>query len=157
MNIDPIGGNRKLANGDHRHNCKSFIDFEPVDVRDLQSRLGQGLLRSGNDAGQLQRRIVADGHASQEPSPRLETVALRHFAIADQHGRGAVGNLARVGGRHHAAAIGTEDRGQAGDLGGVQQVTGQLTDSSRLKVLRRDIARMETILRETELAAVEGA
>ena len=38
-----------------------------------------------------------------------------------------------------------------------QQVTGQLTDSSRLKVLRRDIARMETILRETELAAVEGA
>ena len=38
-----------------------------------------------------------------------------------------------------------------------QQVTGQLTDSSRLNVLRRDIARMETILRETELAAVEGA
>jgi large subunit ribosomal protein L29 len=38
-----------------------------------------------------------------------------------------------------------------------QQVTGQLTDTSRLKVLRRDIARMETILREAELAAVEGA
>ena len=39
-----------------------------------------------------------------------------------------------------------------------QQVTGQLTDSSGLTVLRRDIARMETILRETELAAVvEGA
>ena len=39
-----------------------------------------------------------------------------------------------------------------------QQVTGQLTDSSRLTVLRRDIARMETILRETERAAVvEGA
>ena len=38
-----------------------------------------------------------------------------------------------------------------------QQVTGQLTDSSRLKILRRDIARMETILRETERAAVEGA
>ena len=38
-----------------------------------------------------------------------------------------------------------------------QQVTGQLTDSSHLKVLRRDIARMETILRETERAAVEGA
>lgn len=39
-----------------------------------------------------------------------------------------------------------------------QQVTGQLTDSSRLTVLRRDIARMETILRETErAAAVEGA
>jgi len=29
-----------------------------------------------------------------------------------------------------------------------QQVTGQLTDSSRLRHLRRDIARMETILRE---------
>jgi large subunit ribosomal protein L29 len=38
-----------------------------------------------------------------------------------------------------------------------QQVTGQLTDSSHLKILRRDIARMETILRETERAAVEGA
>ena len=38
-----------------------------------------------------------------------------------------------------------------------QQVTGQLTDSSRLRTLRRDIARMETILRETERAAVEGA
>jgi len=38
-----------------------------------------------------------------------------------------------------------------------QQVTGQLTDSSHLKVLRRDIARMVTILRETERVAVEGA
>ncbi|MFZ1546998.1 MAG: 50S ribosomal protein L29 [Candidatus Nitrotoga sp.] len=38
-----------------------------------------------------------------------------------------------------------------------QQVTGQLTDSSRLTFLRRDIARMETILRETERVAVEGA
>jgi large subunit ribosomal protein L29 len=35
-----------------------------------------------------------------------------------------------------------------------QQVTGQLTDSSRLRIVRRDIARMETILREqmTEVA-----
>jgi len=38
-----------------------------------------------------------------------------------------------------------------------QQVTGQLTDTSHVKVLRQDIARMETILRETERAAVEGA
>jgi large subunit ribosomal protein L29 len=38
-----------------------------------------------------------------------------------------------------------------------QQVTGQLTDSSNLRTLRRDIALMETILRELELAAVEGA
>ena len=38
-----------------------------------------------------------------------------------------------------------------------QQVTGQLTDSSRLRSLRRDIALMETILRESEFAAVEGA
>ena len=38
-----------------------------------------------------------------------------------------------------------------------QQVTGQLTDSSRLRILRRDIALLETILRESELAAVEGA
>ena len=37
-----------------------------------------------------------------------------------------------------------------------QQVTGQLTDTSRLRILRRDIARMETILREAELSAVEG-
>lgn len=38
-----------------------------------------------------------------------------------------------------------------------QQVTGQLTDPSRLTILRRDIARMVTILRETEVVAVEGA
>lgn len=38
-----------------------------------------------------------------------------------------------------------------------QQVTGQLTDTSRLKILRRDVARMETILREMARAAREGA
>ena len=40
-----------------------------------------------------------------------------------------------------------------------QQVNGQLTDSSSLRTLRRNIARMETILRETDAkhAAVEGA
>lgn len=38
-----------------------------------------------------------------------------------------------------------------------QQVTGQLTDPSRLKILRHSIARMETILREIERAALEGA
>lgn len=39
-----------------------------------------------------------------------------------------------------------------------QQVTGQLTDTSRLNILRKDVARMETILRELERAAVvEGA
>jgi large subunit ribosomal protein L29 len=38
-----------------------------------------------------------------------------------------------------------------------QQVTGQLTDFSRLRILRREIARMETILHEAERAApVEG-
>jgi large subunit ribosomal protein L29 len=34
-----------------------------------------------------------------------------------------------------------------------QQVTGQLTDTSRLRLVRRDIARMLTILRERELQA----
>ncbi len=34
-----------------------------------------------------------------------------------------------------------------------QQITGQLTDTSRLRTLRRDIARMETILTETQKAA----
>jgi len=38
-----------------------------------------------------------------------------------------------------------------------QQVTGQLTDTSRLQVLRRNIARMETVLREQKVAeVVEG-
>jgi large subunit ribosomal protein L29 len=37
-----------------------------------------------------------------------------------------------------------------------QQVTGQLTDPTRLRHLRRDIARMETILKETERAAAAG-
>jgi large subunit ribosomal protein L29 len=38
-----------------------------------------------------------------------------------------------------------------------QQVTGQLTDSSHLRILRREIARMQTILREqaSEQAAAE--
>jgi large subunit ribosomal protein L29 len=36
-----------------------------------------------------------------------------------------------------------------------QQVTGQLTDSSRLRILRRDIARMMTIINEDQ-AKVEG-
>jgi large subunit ribosomal protein L29 len=34
-----------------------------------------------------------------------------------------------------------------------QQVTGQLTDTSRLRTLRRDIARLETILAESQKAA----
>jgi large subunit ribosomal protein L29 len=38
-----------------------------------------------------------------------------------------------------------------------QQVSGQLTDTSRVRALRRDVARMETILRESERAAVGGA
>ena len=40
-----------------------------------------------------------------------------------------------------------------------QQVTGQLTDTSHLRTLRRNIARMETILRQLDAkhAAVEGA
>jgi large subunit ribosomal protein L29 len=37
-----------------------------------------------------------------------------------------------------------------------QVVTGQLTDSSRLRILRRDIARMQTILREQKNAETEG-
>jgi large subunit ribosomal protein L29 len=39
-----------------------------------------------------------------------------------------------------------------------QAVTGQLTDSSRLRILRREIARMQTILREqaTTEAVTEG-
>jgi len=37
-----------------------------------------------------------------------------------------------------------------------QQVTGQLTDSSRLRILRREIARMQTILREQVTAETEG-
>ena len=38
-----------------------------------------------------------------------------------------------------------------------QQVTGQLTDTSRLRILRREIARMQTILREQKKAeVVEG-
>ena len=36
-----------------------------------------------------------------------------------------------------------------------QQITGQLTDTTRLPALRRDIARMETILNEGLRAAVE--
>jgi large subunit ribosomal protein L29 len=36
-----------------------------------------------------------------------------------------------------------------------QQVTGQLSDSSRLRILRREIARMQTILREQKAAEVQ--
>jgi large subunit ribosomal protein L29 len=37
-----------------------------------------------------------------------------------------------------------------------QQVTGQLTDTSRLRVLRREIARMQTILHEQVKTETEG-
>jgi large subunit ribosomal protein L29 len=37
-----------------------------------------------------------------------------------------------------------------------QQVMGQLTDTSRLRILRRDIARMQTILKEQPKAETEG-
>jgi large subunit ribosomal protein L29 len=37
-----------------------------------------------------------------------------------------------------------------------QQVMGQLTDTSRLRILRRDIARMQTILHEQAKAETEG-
>ena len=38
-----------------------------------------------------------------------------------------------------------------------QQVTGQLTDTSRLRILRREIARMQTILNEqAKTAETEG-
>ena len=38
-----------------------------------------------------------------------------------------------------------------------QQVTGQLTDTSRLRILKREIARMQTILHEQTVAeAAEG-
>jgi large subunit ribosomal protein L29 len=33
-----------------------------------------------------------------------------------------------------------------------QQVTGQLSDSSRLRILRREIARMQTVLHEQKAA-----
>jgi large subunit ribosomal protein L29 len=36
-----------------------------------------------------------------------------------------------------------------------QQVTGQLTDTSRLRIVRRDIARMETLLQEQSRQAAE--
>jgi len=37
-----------------------------------------------------------------------------------------------------------------------QQVTGQLTDTSRLRILRREIARMQTILKEKPASETEG-
>ena len=37
-----------------------------------------------------------------------------------------------------------------------QKVTGQLTDTSHLRILRREIARMQTILREQTKAEMEG-
>ena len=38
-----------------------------------------------------------------------------------------------------------------------QQVTGQLTDTSRIRILRRDVARMESVLHEMAgSAATEG-
>jgi len=37
-----------------------------------------------------------------------------------------------------------------------QQVTGQLTDTSHLRILRREIARMQTILHEQAATEIEG-
>ena len=38
-----------------------------------------------------------------------------------------------------------------------QQVTGQLTDTSRLRILRREIARMQTILHQQKAAEAANA
>ena len=35
-----------------------------------------------------------------------------------------------------------------------QTITGQITDTSRFRVIRKDIARLETILRERQLVEV---
>ena len=37
-----------------------------------------------------------------------------------------------------------------------RQVTGQLTDTSRLRIVRHDIARMETVLSQHQAAEQEG-
>ena len=37
-----------------------------------------------------------------------------------------------------------------------QQVTGQLTDTSRLRILRREIARMQTVLHDQVSAEAKG-
>ncbi len=37
-----------------------------------------------------------------------------------------------------------------------QNVTGQLDNSARIRQVRRDVARIETILREREIAAAEA-
>jgi len=37
-----------------------------------------------------------------------------------------------------------------------QMVAGQLTDHTRLKITRRQIARLETILKEKQMATPEG-
>ena len=52
-------------------------------------------------------------------------------------------------------SLGQERRRLAFDLR-FQHYTGQLEDSAALRVNRRDIARIETILRERQLAANEA-
>lgn len=37
-----------------------------------------------------------------------------------------------------------------------QSATGQLDDNSRLRILRKDVARINTLLREREIAAAEA-
>ena len=51
--------------------------------------------------------------------------------------------------------LGQERRRQAFDLR-FQHYTGRLQDSASMRINRRDIARIDTILRERELAAEEG-
>jgi len=51
--------------------------------------------------------------------------------------------------------LGQDRRRQAFDLR-FQHYTGRLQDSASMRINRRDIARIETILRERELAAKEG-
>jgi large subunit ribosomal protein L29 len=60
------------------------------------------------------------------------------------------------------AASGTELAKQLDDLYHelfnlrFQRTAGQMPDTNRLKAVRRDIARVKTILREHELAAARG-
>ena len=52
-------------------------------------------------------------------------------------------------------ALGTASRKEDGNLR-FQVVTGQLDNVSRIRQVRRDVARIKTILREQEIAAAEA-
>ena len=80
---------------------EGLVDFEEIDVFQLQAGLLQDLGRGRDRTGQHDGRLRADDRLRDDARPRLQPQRLRLLRRHDQHRRGAVTDLAGIARRHH--------------------------------------------------------